>query len=279
MGPDRRIADFIAENRRTYTREAITQQLLDAGYRQEAIDATWAALDTPDPDSPPETGFWGRFWLMLIGVNLAVLLGVGLLTGLLFNLQQGAILLVVLAVVMAIGALIAWGIVAATGPDKMGRTGSTIVGLGIPLVIALLIGGGCYALVGAIGPPPRSGTLELDAGELSGSGPATCHAGQAGGGFSVFGQILGDPYISVDVNTFPLQGGPPTAEVQNVMIFVEDERGTSYGSSAPASELHSEVTDEGLGGTVTFSGLRSDAEGPEGEAPEPISGTITWECD
>ena len=281
MGPDRRIADYIAANRRRYTREAITQQLLDAGYSQESIDATWAALDAPDPDSRPDTGFWGRFWWMLIGVNLVVLLGVGLLTGLLGNLEQGGILLGILAVVLAIGALISWGIVAAVGPDKMGRTGSTIVGIAIPGILALLIGGGCYALIGSIGPPPRSGTLELDAGELSGSGGATCFVGPGGGGFSVFGQIPGNPSISVNLETFPPQGGPPTDEVQNVSIFVEDERGRSYSNASGAAELTSEVADGGLTGTVTFSDLPSDTPASEfeGGAPEPISGTVTWTCD
>jgi hypothetical protein len=281
MGPDRRIAEFISKQRGTYTREAITQQLLDAGYSREAIDATWAALETPDPDSPPDTGFWGRFWWMLIGVNVVVLLAIGLLTGLLTNLEQGAVLLVVLAVVLAIGALIAWGIVAATGPDKMSRTGSTIVGLTIPLVIALLIGGGCYALVGSIGPPPRSGTLELDAGELAGSGPATCYVGQGGGGFSVFGQIAGDPPMTVDLNNFPFDAGPPTDEVRNVSVFVENERGQFYSTEGSNAELTSEVADAGVSGTVSFSDLRSDASGEasEGALPEAISGTVTWTCD
>jgi hypothetical protein len=281
MGPDRRIADYIAANRKRYTREAITQQLTDAGYSQESIAATWAALDAPDPDSRPDTGFWGRFWWMLIGVNLAVLLGVGLLTGLFANLEQGGFLLAILAVLLAIGALISWGIVAATSPDKMSRTGSTIIGITIPLIFALLIGGTCFALVGTIGPPPRSGTLELDAGELSGSGRATCYVGQPGGGFSVFAEVSGDPNMSVDVNTFPPQGGPPTDEVQNVSIFVQDERGTSYGNSRGNAELSSEVGDGGLNGTVTFSGLTSDvfAEGTAPEASEGISGTITWTCD
>ena len=277
MGPDRRIADFIAENRRTYTREAITQQLLDAGYTRESIEATWAALDAPDPDSPPDTNFWGRFWLMLIGVNLAVLLGVGMLTGLLFNFQQGGALLAILAVALGIGALIAWGLVATVGPEKMGRTGSTVVGLLIPLLVALLIGGACYAMVGAIGPPPRSGTLELQAGELTGSAPATCHVGQGAGGFSVFGQIAGDPPVNVDLNNFPFDAGPPTADVRNVSIFIEDERGRLYSTEGGGAELSSEVADAGLSGTINFSGLRANAEGPNG--PEEISGTITWSCD
>ena len=60
---DQRIADYIRDHRGTYTREALTQQLIDAGYTREAIDATWAALDTPDPDDTAGEGFWGRFFL------------------------------------------------------------------------------------------------------------------------------------------------------------------------------------------------------------------------
>jgi hypothetical protein len=280
MGPDRRIAEYISANRRTYTREAITQQLMDAGYHREAIDATWSALETPDPDSRRDTGFWGRFWWMLIGVNLAVLLLVGLLTGIIGYPEQYW-LLGILAVIMAIGALIAWAIVAATGPDKMSRTGSTIVGLVIPGIFALLIGGSCYALIGAVPPPPRSGTLEVEAGEVSGSGPATCHLNQPGGGFSVFAEIAGNPSLSVDVNTFPPAGGPPTDEVQSVSIFVQDERGIFYSNSSGDAELTSEVTERGLTGSVTFTGLAPDIPASEFEddPPEPLSGTVSWTCE
>ena len=62
---DPRIADFIRDNRRRYTREAIRQQLIEAGHDPAAIDATWAALDAPDPDATAGEGFWGRFSLFL----------------------------------------------------------------------------------------------------------------------------------------------------------------------------------------------------------------------
>ena len=281
---DPKIADYIARNQGKYTREAIRQQLIDAGHDPADIDATWAVLYTPDPDETSVAGesFWPRFFLFLVGLNVAVFLVVALSTRMLEHLAAGGGALAgIFAVALGIGALIAWGIVAAVGPAKMGRTTALVIGAVIPLVFALLIGGSCFAMASAMGPPPRTGTLELDAGDLSGSGPATCYADQAGGGFSVFGQLTGNPSIGVDVNTFPLDGGPPTAEVQNVMIFVQDERGTSYGTSGGDAELDAEVAEGGLSGTVSFSSLRSDAAGPdsEGEAPEPISGTITWTCE
>ena len=41
---DPQIADYIRQNRERYTREAITEQLREAGYPKEAIDATWEQL-------------------------------------------------------------------------------------------------------------------------------------------------------------------------------------------------------------------------------------------
>jgi hypothetical protein len=41
---DPQIADFIRQNRDRYTRDAITKQLTEAGYRPEAIEATWEQL-------------------------------------------------------------------------------------------------------------------------------------------------------------------------------------------------------------------------------------------
>jgi hypothetical protein len=284
---DQRIADFIRDNRREYTREAITQQLIDAGYQREAIEATWAALDTPDPDDTAGEGFWGRFFLMLIGVNLAILVVVGLGTGS-FASPERIGLIGVLAVALGIGALIAWGLVAAIGPSRMGRTSATVFGLGIPLVIALLIGGSCYALVSSLGPPPHSGTLELEVdapSSFAGSGPGTCTVGQSGGGFSIFGQPSETPFVTVFVDNYSPTGGIPSGVVESLSISIGGSEAeppdswSTYGVGAP--ELESEVSREGLEGRVTFTDLPADAAGPEfeGPTPEPISGTVTWNCD
>ena len=115
---DQRIADYIRDHRGTYTREALTQQLLDAGYTREAIDATWAALDTPDPDDTAGEGFWGRFFLVLIGINVAVLVLVGLGTGS-FSSPERLGLLAILGV--ALGDRRA---------DRMGRSSRSSVRLG-----------------------------------------------------------------------------------------------------------------------------------------------------
>lgn len=284
---DPRIADYIRDNRRRYTREAIRQQLLDAGHDPGAIDATWAALEAPDADQVAGEGFWGRFWIMLIGINVGVFLLVGLVTGMLGAASSAAFLLAVLAVVLAIGALIAWGIVAATRPTQLGRTTALVIGAVIPLGVALLIGGTCYALVGAVGPPPRTGNVHLTTGpplDLDVDLSAQCYIG--GPSFSVFGQLESPAgFVTASVDNHPAGPGPGTSSTLNLSVSsqrVNSERPESYSTYVGgAPEIDADIADDGASGSVTFSDLRSDLSGPEfeGPEPEPLDGSISWTCD
>ncbi len=300
---DPKIADFIRANRRTYTREAITEQLLDAGYDRAAIDATWAALHAPDPDETAGERFWGRFLLILVGINVAVLLLVGLGTGALFSPERIG-LLGILAVVLAIFALIAWGIVALTGPAKMGRTTATVVGVVIPLVFALPVGAACYALVGAIGPPPRQGVMELRIGsphDFDGSGAALCQVHGTFPGFSIYPQgdlgVIGGRPVFASVDSFPAEGGfegeprpapqPGGAErpTVNINVSLQPRSETDPPQEwfvGPDTQIEIDAAPTGLSGTVTFEGLAPI----EFEPPAPgvvdggaISGSITWQCE
>ena len=303
---DPRIADFIRANRRTYTREVIREQLIEAGHDPAAIDATWAALDAPDPDAVVGEGFWGRFWLFLVGLNGAVFLLVFLLTG----MVNSVVLAAVLGIALAIGALIAWGIVVATGPTTMGRTTAMTIGGVIPLIFALLIGGTCYALVGAIGPPPpppNSGVMELRIGpplEFQGTGAAYCQLFEGGTGFSIYPQrelgAIGGRPVHASVDSFPVDGGPEGGPAPAPMPGGEERPNLNiYLSIQPRSEsdtpqewfigqnteLEVDASADGLSGTVTFEGLELvQFEAPA--QPQPgvvdggaISGTITWECE
>lgn len=291
---DPRIADYIHANRHRYTRDALRQQLVEAGYEPGEIDATWAALDAPDADTTAGEAFWGRFWLFLVGANLVVFLIVGLLTGLFGAPGQGSsVLAVILAIALGIGALISWGVVAATGPTKLGRGTALAIGAVIPLLFALLIGGSCYALVGSIGPPPpppTTGTMEVQIDtplDFLGSGTATCQAHAETTGYSVFAEDLGaidDRIVNVSIDAFPDQ---PDTTMPNVSLFVglnpQREGGTpgaTYVDTGQAS-IELEASPDGLSGTVSFENLGPEMiERPPGEATvEPISGTITWTCE
>lgn len=58
MNPD--LLRYIQENRATYTREAIRQRLIDAGYPAAEVDAAWTAVEAgeapplPPPPSPAQ---------------------------------------------------------------------------------------------------------------------------------------------------------------------------------------------------------------------------------
>jgi hypothetical protein len=312
---DPRIEEYIRANRRTYTREAIRQQLIDAGHDPAAIDATWEMMHAPDPDEAGVAGegFWGRFFLFLVGLNVAVLVLVGLGTGMLGSLQAYSVVLIVLAVALGIGALISWGIVAAVGPEKLGRTTAMVIGAVVPVVFALLIGGTCYALVGAIGPPPPppiEGVMDVSLGEplnFEATGPTSCQAFAESQGFNVFSQNLGivdGREVTVSVGSFNIGGpadGPTPAPAEPGVepgTDPENERSvnvvlvptTETEANAPrewsvggGTRIEMDAASDGLSGTVTFTGLEPfEAVAPvePGQAPEgSLDGTISWTCE
>ncbi len=286
---DPRIADYIRANRRKYTREAIRKKLIDAGYSPEDVDATWA-LESPDPDTTAGEGFWKRFWLILVAVNVAVFLLVGFGTGLFGAIGgSGSILLIILAIALLIGALIAWGAVSVTRPAKLGRGTALAIGVTVPLLVALLVGGTCYALVGGLGgiqPAPLRGTMELSIDpplDFQGSGDATCQAFDQGSGFSVYAAHLGSTGgrgVSVTIDG----GGGRPAGSTSVFILLNPEDGpaepfASYTDTGGAT-ITFDGSPDGISGTVTFENLGPEPiERPPGESvPDPISGSVSWQC-
>jgi hypothetical protein len=291
---DPRIVDYIRANRRRYTREAITKQLEDAGHARAEIDAAWEALHVRDPDQVVGEAFWPRFWLYLIGLNLAALLLVGLLSGM---LTSGILVpLVILGVVLAIGAAITLAIVAATHPTEMGRGTAIAVGGLVPLLFTFLIAGSCYALIGAIGgggPPSIAGTMELTIEpprQFEGGGAAICQLPPAGVvGFSVFGQELGtldgrslfvaiDSFGAVDGAEDGPAPAPPAGGEQPTNLNVslaprsETDQPDDY-HTGPGTELDIDVSPDGLRGSIRFENLTPSLPGID-----PISGTVAWEC-
>lgn len=284
-----RIADYISQNRHRYTREAIRQHLIDAGYEAADIDETWATLDLPDPDDTAGESFWGRFAIIVIGINIAVFLAVGLLTGMLQALPTGSfVLTVILGVALIIGALVAWGIVAATTPARLGRTTALVIGVSIPLVMALVVGGACYALVGAVGlppPPPRSGsmTLVIEEPAFQGQGSAMCSPVTEGyAGFNVYAENLGTldgRRVDASVGTQPMGPGAELQPSVFVTLYSESTPPSTWDSGFAPAAIELDAAADGLSGTVTFESLPSVRGDPSMEEAEPISGTITWECE
>ena len=295
MGPDRRIADYISANRGKFTREAITQQLLESGYEREAIDATWAVLDTPDPDDVVGERFWGRFWIYLIRLNVVAFLLVSLATTMIPN---GAGLAAILGIALAIGALISLGIVAVTRPARLGRGAAIAIGGIVPLIFTFFIAGSCYALVqsfGGIAPAPVNGTITMQIDppmSLEVTGPATCQPPPEGETYitvyatSPISSTEGS--VSVYVNAYPDSAGGTLVASASIGLgnpeqpeqFVEYMPGPD---PTAGSELEPGSTP--TSGSLTFEGYvpleafdeqgnpidRSDAD--------PISGTISWSCD
>lgn len=275
---DQRIADYVRENRGRYTRQAMIDKLLEAGYSRESIDATLAALDTPDPDSTAGEGFWSRFFPILIGVNVVIFVAVALLSGFLAG-PAPAIIGAILLVALAIGAFIAWGIVAATQPTRLNPRTAIVIGTLIPVFLALMIGGSCYALVsgtGGGGPPPTNGSANLTLDPpppFQGEGPAQC--APAPDGFSIFadevGRLDGMPVsVQVQVGTAPGQGDYVT-----LFIFVVSQAPDQQELSYSSSQNTSLILDPGataFGGALRFNDLERDGGG------ESISGILTWQC-
>lgn len=296
MGPDRRIADYISANRARYTREAITQQLLDSGYEQAAIDATWAVLDAPDPDDVVGKDFWGRFWLYLIALNVGAFLLVGIATQLIPNAVGVA---AILGVVIAIGAAIALGIVALVNPTRLGRGAAIAIGGLIPLFFTFLTAGSCYALMSAIGPPappPQEGTLTLQIDppmSLEATGAAWCQPPPSGEDyFNVYTQSTistSEGPVNVFVGAFAeTPGGQPVpsvsisfGDINQVEAPLIDYQPAGGGSEGIELKPGSTATS----GSLTFEGfLPSEAFDEEGNPidrfdADPISGTISWSCE
>ncbi len=296
MGPDRRIADYISANRAKYTREAITQQLLESGYQQEAIDATWAVLDAPDPDDVVGEGFWGRFWLWLIGLNVVAFLLVGVATQLIPNAIGVA---AILGVALAIGAAIALGIVAVTRPTRLGRGSAIAIGGIVPFIFTFLIAGSCYGLMSAIGPPqppPQEGTLTLQIDPpmaLETSGAAWCQLPAQGQDyFNVYSQsTMSSSEGPVNVFVSAFEETPGGQLVPSVSISFGDINDVN---SPPVDYQPAGGGSEGIvlapnstatSGSVTFENfLPAEAFDEQGNPidradADPISGTVSWSCE
>lgn len=298
---DPKIADYINANRRRYTDQAIRQQLIDAGHSPADIEATWSALDVPDPDATIGPRFWRYFWIW-VGVTYVLAFVVVMLpTGMLTGAASG--LAVIYALVLAVALVISWAVVAAVRPTRMSPALALAIGAIVPLLFLLIVAGSCYALVagvgtpaGPAGPPPVNGVMELEIDpplEFSGSGPAFCQSHGVPGGLSVFSEQLGT-IDGQSVNaSFDVSGAstdpnapapaPGTESYVSINLFPTSGSGTQVGySPGPGSQVEVDAAPDGLSGSVEFEGLvpmAFEERGPAVTDAEPISGRMTWNCE
>lgn len=148
MTADRRIGDFIREHRQRLTREAITQQLEEAGYARSGIDAEWERLAREEPlNGQPGRGrlstyVWVIYWL---GAALIVLYAIFVT----FAGSGGGFL------GFAIGWLLLYLAIAYLPIRALARSRSSSLAAVVVMVVAaplivLLIGGGICAATLAI---------------------------------------------------------------------------------------------------------------------------------
>jgi hypothetical protein len=167
----RTIIQYIQQTRATYTREAITNQLLASGYPPPEIEAAWATIEGADPSGfarvapnvdydavvaprPTPVARSGVFWLTLIGFILVSYLVPGALVFVAYNAGEsvgGPLMLT--ALIVFFGLQIA-GLVA--GLVWLGRNRPVAIGLligllmtdvVIPFVVGCGIAGVCIYLL------------------------------------------------------------------------------------------------------------------------------------
>lgn len=288
------IEAYLREHGGKYTTKALRKQLIFAGHDEAEVDAALRETEAARAPQFAETrSLRRRFWRWAVGLHLAVLGVIGILSFAIGSFATGAWgLLVVLAVVLLIGL----GISGLVGRGVL-RGGGLTFALVVPAISALLIGGTCLAIGGSylLRGPPRTGVIEIhieDPLSFDGSGAGNCQDFGGTSGFVVWAEAIGTldgrmVGVSIDANRSGIAG--PTGASQGALatslsITLSPESGTDqpvYYSNIFSTRLQLEASPDGRSGTLRFEGLEpAVGDTPPGGVSglEPISGTITWSC-
>lgn len=140
---DPEVTRYIEENRDRYTREAIEAHLLEAGYTEAVIAASWPAVRQ---ERPPVRGD-RAFWLPFIG-SVAGMYGVTFLVYTLsFDRFFEPIASFLLLIFLLLAAVISVSIVRAR--RSWGAFSGLLTALVIPFVFLIIVAGLCSSLTGA----------------------------------------------------------------------------------------------------------------------------------
>jgi hypothetical protein len=146
---DQRIVDYIRSNRGRYTREGITQQLLQAGYSDQAIEAAWQqhAIEGTALGAEGQSlalYVWILYWLgagIILAITVVAAVGSGGGFGF-TGLGIGWLIAYLLLTYLPARAM------ARARPSGMGGVLAVIVG--VPLLVLLIGGGICFGTIAII---------------------------------------------------------------------------------------------------------------------------------
>jgi len=282
------IREYLDENGKKYTREALRAALLSAGHAEADVDAAladWTAAREAAQGFPEDRAQFRRWsgWFHL-GALVAMVLVIVALKG----VGQGGSIAIG-TVVLAIALLVGWWLSSLIGRALLPRTG-LLVALIVPLVSALILGGSCIGLMNAaIATPPRSGTVTLEITSpqtFSGSAPASCYTYGTGGAVQASGAIsqVGSQSLGeIDGMTVTVSIGPfePDGGAFYLTVDLTNQQPDGYRTYAVAADTQLDVqaSSDNASGEVTFSNLSvSPGMNPTGESFDPLSGTVSWTC-
>ena len=144
MNPE--ILRYITANRNTYTREAITRQLIEAGHNPAEIQRTWESIEVQRIDRlTRDRAFWRYFFIYVV-----VLYG---LTFVVYALRFGTdfgLFSIILGVFLLLGALTSILLVRAKRAAAMGAVSGALIAALIPFVTLVIIAGLCSMMVGPL---------------------------------------------------------------------------------------------------------------------------------
>ena len=144
MNPE--ILRYIRSNRDTYTREAITRQLIAAGHDPAEIERAWESIEpTSQGGLPRDRTFWRYFT-----IGVVALYG---LTFLVYALRFANMVmlpyLIILGVFLLLGALTSLRLVRASRAVVNGAASGMLIAVLIPFVPLVIIAGLCNMIFGS----------------------------------------------------------------------------------------------------------------------------------
>jgi hypothetical protein len=289
---DPKIKRYLDEHGATYTPEALRRGLLDAGYDAVTVSAALKEWQARQAAKRPEQGDQRIFSRWALRLHLAALVATFVVLLVLKGTPNLGIV-VLAAVVLGVTLIIGWAVSSFFGRMLLPRSGIGVA-LILPAISALALGGTCFALMnGSVSQPPRAGTVQLTLLAplaFEGSGAADCYIGGGKIGVQVNSRELGTHdgrAVSVYLSWYatPDPAVPTPASGANVSVLLEpppaDGKLPQSYSTVFSTQITVDAAPDALSGTMQFEALVPDPteESPAESPLEPISGSVTWNCE